>query len=193
MIYRTVSLYDLIKQEIGKDEIKKILSDFSCPINKDVEYFIQSKAYDFERVRLSRTYLVYALIDEQAVLVAMYSLGHKHVEIGTDLNVDMKKKIFGTTYPLGKSINTILIGQLSKNFKNGNNKYITGKLLMNLVFARIKEIDTLIPSVVIHVDCKDDANLRKYYEKSGFMLFKKQGDMLVYLMPTSNIFDLTIA
>ena len=40
MRYRTVSLYDLmsLEHEIGKSEIKKILSDFSCPLNEDVEF-----------------------------------------------------------------------------------------------------------------------------------------------------------
>ena len=50
MIYRTISLYDLLNQEIGKDKIMTILSDFSCPLNLDVEHFIHEKAYDFERV-----------------------------------------------------------------------------------------------------------------------------------------------
>lgn len=50
MIYRTISLYDLQRQNIGKDVIKNILSDFYCPLNSDVEDFVHKKAYDFERV-----------------------------------------------------------------------------------------------------------------------------------------------
>lgn len=75
MIYRTVSLFDLQQQKIGKNEIMEVLSNFSCPLNKEVEYFMHSKAYDFERVGLARTYLVYVFLneDEPSVLVAIYS------------------------------------------------------------------------------------------------------------------------
>lgn len=81
-----------------------ILLDFSCTDNKEVEDFIHEKAYDFERVGLSRTYLVYAypFKDKSPVLVAIYSLGQSNVIIDDNLTSKMKKKIFGTTYPIGK-------------------------------------------------------------------------------------------
>ena len=47
----------------------------------------------------------------------------------------------------------------------------------------------LFPSVVTHVDCKDVPELRKFYERFGFILFKKQDDMLVYLQPTNHILE----
>ena len=41
MNYFTVSLYDLLKRGVGKEDIMKILSDFSCPVNNDVEVRIE--------------------------------------------------------------------------------------------------------------------------------------------------------
>ena len=193
MIYRTISLYDLINQKVGEKAIKEILSDFSCPLNEDVDYFIHYKAYDFERVGLARTYLVYALIDDKPILVAFYSLGQSNVVISEDLSKNMKKKIFGTTYPIGKNIKTLLIGKLSKNFYNGYNQYIAGDILMGLVFEKIKEIHLLFPSVVIHIDCRNDIHLKRFYEKMGFQLFKENGDMLIYFMPTNNVVEKIIS
>lgn len=193
MIYRTISLYDLINQKVGEKAIKEILSDFSCPLNEDVDYFIHYKAYDFERVGLARTYLVYALIDDKPILVAFYSLGQSNVVISEDLSKNMKKKIFGTTYPIEKNIKTLLIGQLSKNFYNGYNQYIAGDILMGLVFEKIKEIHLLFPSVVIHIDCRNDIHLKRFYEKMGFQLFKENGDMLIYFMPTNNVVEKIIS
>jgi hypothetical protein len=91
-------------KKIGKENIMNILLDFSCTDNKEVEDFIHEKAYDFERVGLSRTYLVYAypFKDKSPVLVAIYSLGQSNVIIDDNLTSKMKKKIFGTTYPIGK-------------------------------------------------------------------------------------------
>lgn len=37
------------------------------------------------------------------------------------------------------------------------------------------------------IDCKDDEHLKKYYERYGFSLFKKNGDMLIYLLATNSI------
>ena len=60
---------------------------------------------------------------------------------------------------------------------------------MGLIFQRIKEIHTLFPSVAIHIDCEDKKELRRFYERYGFQLFKKQNDMLIYLMATNKILE----
>lgn len=187
MIYRTISLIDLINQ-VGKETVKDILSNFSCPLNEDVEYFIHKKAFDFERIGMARTYLIYAQPKgESPKLVAIYSLGQSTVEISDNLTRRMKRKMFGTTYPMGKNVKTLLIGQLAKNYRDNNDQYITGDILMRLVFERIKDVHMIFPSVVTHVDCKNIPELKKYYERYGFSLFKEKDDMLIYLIPTKEI------
>lgn len=183
----------MINQQIGKSEIDNILSDFSCPLNPDVESFIHYKAYDFERIGLARTYLVFAQLDSGLTYwVAVYVLGQSDVELASDLKPKHRKKMLGTSYPVGNNIKTLLIGQLAKNYTNGYNQYISGDTLMGLVFSRIKDIHTTFPSVVTHIDCKDEPHLRAYYEKHGFHLFKKIDDMLIYLLPTNTIFNETL-
>ena len=165
-----------------------ILSDFSCPLNLDVEHFIHEKAYDFERVGLARTYLIFAQPEpHRTYLAAIYSLGQSDVQLSDDIKPRHKKKMFGTSYPIGRNVKTLLIGQLAKNYTHGYNKYISGDILMGLIFSRIRDIHILFPSVVTHIDCKDDEHLKKYYERYGFSLFKKNGDMLIYLLPTNSI------
>ena len=102
-----------------------------------------------------------------------------------------KKSFFGTTYAFGKTINTHLIGQLSKNYTNGNDKLISGDLLIELAFERIKEKNMLSPSPVIHIDCKDESKLKQFYEKMGFVYFRKNEDkdLLMYLMPMKKVKD----
>ena len=39
MQYRIVNL-SVMLEELGEDAVKAILSDFSCPLNKDVEFFL---------------------------------------------------------------------------------------------------------------------------------------------------------
>ncbi|MBC6013362.1 hypothetical protein H8911_11810 [Holdemanella sp. L34] len=80
--------------------------------------------------------------------------------IDSKLTRKQKKSFFGTTYAFGKTNNTQLIGQLSKNYTNGNDKLISGDLLIELAFERIKEKNMLSPSPVIHIDCKDEPKLK---------------------------------
>lgn len=190
MKYRTVLLNDLIyRLELSEDEINSILAEFSCPLNEDVEYFVKNKAVQFEKVDLARTYLVYAIDNKKSKLCGMYALANGHLELDSDLTKKQKKDFFGTTCSLGRTINTHLIGQLSKNFTNGNDKLISGDLLIELAFERIKEKNMLSPSPVIHIDCKDEPKLRSFYEKMGFIYFKKNEDkdLLMYLMPMRKV------
>ena len=190
MKYLTISLHNMRKLGVGKGDIDKILSDFSCPLNSDVEEFVKLKAYDFDRVGLARTNLIYAFPNENhPILVALFTIGLSHIIVSEELSKNDKKRMFGTTYPIGGTLKTLLIGQLSKNYKNGYNQYITGETLMKLVFERIREIHQIMPSVVTHIDCKDLVPLRNYYEKFGFTMFKNQKNRLVYLMPTNEIMD----
>jgi hypothetical protein len=46
--YRVTNLIDIMSGS-GEDVAKKILSDFSCPKNKDVELFLKDKSIDFAK------------------------------------------------------------------------------------------------------------------------------------------------
>lgn len=51
-----VSLNRLINN-IGESETNKILSDFSCPLNLDIEDFLIKKSTTFEKQGISKTHL----------------------------------------------------------------------------------------------------------------------------------------
>ena len=75
-----VALKKLI-EEIGEDRAKEVLSDFSCPINKDIEEFIHQKAIEFEKQSISRTQLIYASYKKELVLVGYYTIATKTFNI----------------------------------------------------------------------------------------------------------------
>jgi len=74
---------------------------------------------------------------------------------------------------------------------NGNDKLISGDLLIELAFERIKEKNMLSSSPVIHIDCKDEPKLKQFYQKMRFVYFKKNEDkdLLMYLMPMKKVKD----
>ena len=41
------------------NELEKLLSSFSCKKDEDIEYFLQNRAIEFEKLSKARTYLVF--------------------------------------------------------------------------------------------------------------------------------------
>lgn len=56
--YGLVNLKDMV-QELGEERTKEILSEFSCPMNKDVEFFLHCKAIEFAKQGIAQTQLVF--------------------------------------------------------------------------------------------------------------------------------------
>ena len=68
---------------------------------------------------------------------------------------------------------------------------ISGDLLIELAFERIKEKNMLSPSPVIPVSYTHLTLPKQFYEKMGFVYFKKNEDkdLLMYLMPMKKVKD----
>ena len=62
---------------IGEESLYDLLSDFSCPKNPDVEYFLLHNAIEFTKKDQSITYLVFDA--EDASLVGYFSLTIKPI------------------------------------------------------------------------------------------------------------------
>ena len=185
MLYRTIALSDLIKKN-GKDTAKKVLSDFLCPKNKDVQDFMHYRAYPYEMAGLAKTYLVVAQEDDISHGVcAIYAITTKSITTDPKMPRKDREIAFGTSYAVGNPVNAILIGQLSKNYANGNDKYITGELLMSLIMEHVKRMAVLVPSVSVYVECDDKQPLRDYYQKFGSTFYGINPDgLLQYIIPT---------
>lgn len=192
MSFYIFTLKDMLKSDdnpmgsFGESEIKSILSDFSCPYNKDIESFIRVKAIEFSKQSVAETYLVYADYQERAVLVGYFTLANKmiviptkHKRISNGLRKRLSKfsmNIFNERIQSEDSlmIPSILIAQLSKNFNNGYNKLITGDELLNLAIAQIKKVQRLIGGKVCYLECEDKDFLLNFYSENGFVNFGKR-------------------
>lgn len=54
--------------KVGEPELLRIISDFSCPKNPDVEHFLKDSSVDFTRKNQSVTYLVLDMDDGALVI-----------------------------------------------------------------------------------------------------------------------------
>lgn len=51
------NLKDMI-DELGEQKVKAMLSEFSCPVNKEVEQLLHHKSIEFAKQGLSQTHLL---------------------------------------------------------------------------------------------------------------------------------------
>lgn len=181
--YIKVSLGMLIN-EIGEDEAKKILSNFSCKVsnlvhNKDVERFLHNKAIIFEQQQLSKTQLIFCSYKKNIVLVAYYTLSSKSFNITkAALSKSLRKKIakFATYDPLLK-IHTLpapLIAQLGKNYNNNYNTLITGDEVLKMACDDIRTTQSIVGGKVAYLECEDNPKLLDFYGRNGFVQFSKR-------------------
>lgn len=170
-----------ISEVMGEEYLQSIISDFSCPLNKDVELFLNKNAIEFAKQGLAATHLVFASFQKRPVLVGYFSLANKHFHIDLKkhgMSKSLKKRItkFGQyDNELKKHIiSAPLIGQLGKNYYNEYSKLITGDELLKLACEKVKEIQQNIGGKIVYLECEDAPKLVDFYQKNGFYNFGKR-------------------
>lgn len=182
-VYVSINLNDMIT-EIGEDETKKILSYFECPQNLDVQNFIRYKAIVFSQQGIARTHLIYWCNradgwGETKELVGYYTLASKSIVVHKNaVSKSIWKKVskFGNRAANSKEciFPSILIGQLGKNYAEGNNYLISGDELLNLALDKIKSVQNEIGGKFTYLECQDNLKLTNFYENNGFIKFGKR-------------------
>lgn len=175
--FEIVNILDMIGA-IGEAKLKKCLSDFSCPINSEIEQFVMNNAIGFAKKKLSVTYFV---VNEFGKITAIFSLAHKAIEIGNaNLSNSKRKKI--SRYAIldaetgSFTVSAFLIAQFGKNYAVNGGKDITGNELMDLTFEILEKVQHDIGGGIVFLECEDKENLLNFYqsEKNGFMPFNER-------------------
>jgi len=173
--YVEVSLLDLI-DKLGEDHVKEILSDFSCPLNKDVEYFLKNRAIEFAKQSITQTHTVFIQFQGKPRLVGYYSLTQKSISVKDEgLSKTLRRRIgkFGTRDVNNKRyiLPAPLIAQLGKNFTDGLNTQISGDELLKMALDQLRFIQQLIGGRVVYLECEDKPKLIDFYSRNGFVKF----------------------
>ncbi|HHX73897.1 MAG TPA: N-acetyltransferase [Firmicutes bacterium] len=173
--YFQVNLISLIEQ-IGEDKTQEILTDFSCPMNIDVEEFLKDKAVLFAQQQISATHLIFTSYKNSTVLVGYYTLAPKIIAVNRRcLSKRLQKRIakFAQFDQELKRYHLVatLIGQLGKNFKNNYNNLITGDELLLMACQKIKRIQMELGGKIVYLECEDKPVLTEFYERNGFVTF----------------------
>lgn len=176
--YKQIYLNEMIKQ-LGEDYVKDILSNFSCPLNKDVELFLKQKAIDFSKQGIAQTTLVFGSHKQKLELFGYYSLANKTIIVPKkSITKTMSKRVnrFGEYNEMAKGyvISAPLIAQLGKNFSNDLNMVMRGDELLQMACDKISEIHRVIGGRFTYLECEDNPNLLDFYSRNGFVSFGKR-------------------
>ncbi len=161
--------------EVGEAELNQLLSDFSCPINHDVEKFLKRSAIEFTKKNQSVTYLVFS---NDAALVGYFSIAVKPITVSADnFSNTMKRKIARVsewneeTRTFGLS--AYLIAQLGKNFTDNANLKISGQQLLEVAMTKVHELQYLAGGMVVFLEAENHKKLLEFYDSvNGFKAFE---------------------
>lgn len=108
-------------EKVGESELLRIISDFSCPKNPDVEHFLKNNSIEFTKKNQSVTYLVLDMDD--GVLVGYFTIALKPLTVRNEtVSNTVKRKIKRISEFDGVTnaytMSAYLIAQIGKNYAN---------------------------------------------------------------------------
>jgi len=159
-------------KRLGEETLVQLLSEFSCPLNPDVERFLKEQAIEFAKKHQAVTYLVLSL--EDAELLGYFSITIKPLVVKSFSN-SVKRKLARFS-EIDKSEQTYnlaayLIAQLGKNFNDRAKERITGQELLEAAIRQTQLLQYQAGGMVAFVEADNKDKLLSFYENYGFKRF----------------------
>lgn len=156
-------------ESLGEDEVRSILSDFSCPMNAEIEDFLHNKAIDFAKRKMSISYLVFN--DEQQ-LVGYFTLTHKTSIIASEAISKTSERKLAMHAKLDEctssyDVSAFLIAQFGKNYAVQDGAAINGNRLMDYVFDLLLRVQHLVGGGVVFLECEEKDKLLEFYQNDN--------------------------
>ena len=175
--YRIINIRRYIgneNPELGEDELLQILSEFSCPMNPDVERFLKHSSIEFTKKNQSVTYLVFSVTDGK--LLGYFTLALKPLTVrGETVSNTVKRKLLRISELDKKSdtytMSAYLIAQLGKNYSENDGKMITGAELLELAWDKIKATQYMFGGMVTFLEAENEEKLLSFYRNNRFSQF----------------------
>ncbi len=161
MNYGIENILTVIERD-GEEAVKADLSTFLCHANKDIQNFLQMKAIDFAKKRISITYLVFD--EETGSILGYFTLAHKVLYVpadGMSNNVKRRLERYGSFDKDTNSylMSAFLLAQFGKNYALNEEERIGGLDLMECVDSVLKKIQFQVGGGVVYLDSLDNEHL----------------------------------
>lgn len=163
--YTIMNILDLL-DSVGSEEVQKGLSYFFCPLNQEIENFLQKNAIDFSRKKLSITYLLLDNLD--GAILGYFTLAHKAIEIRNENMSNTTLRKLSSHARLDTDANSFtasafLLAQIGKNYGVEHGRRITGHELIGYANDIMADIQHRIGGGIIYLDCEDKQKLKNFY------------------------------
>ena len=163
--YAVMNILDFM-DVIGEDNLKVVLSEFSCPKNLEIEEFMRKNAIEFAKRKTSITYL---LVDDECRIHGIFAVTHKALQVtGQELSGTVRKKLqryAQADEETGElTLSAFLIGQFGKNYQYTDIATITGVQLMDAVFEVLENVQHQIGGGVVYLECEEKPQLLNFYQ-----------------------------
>jgi predicted GNAT family N-acyltransferase len=161
-------------KRLGEDKLIQLLSEFSCPLNPDVERFLKQQSIEFAKKHQAVTYLVMSL--EDAELLGYFSITIKPLVVKAEAFSNTIKRKLARFSEINKSEQTYniaayLIAQLGKNYNDRVKGRITGKELLEAAIRQTQFLQYHAGGMVAFVEADNNEKLMSFYENYGFKKF----------------------
>ena len=161
-------------KRLGEDKLVQLLSEFSCPLNMDVERFLKQQAIEFAKKHQAVTYLVLSLEDVE--LLGYFSITIKPLLVRAEPFSNTARRKLARFSEIDKgeqtyNIAAYLIAQLGKNFNDRARGRITGQELLEAAIRQIQILQYQAGGMVAFVEADDKEKLLSFYENYGFKRF----------------------
>ena len=166
--------------KLGEDKLVKLLSEFSCPLNSDVERFLKQQSVEFAKKHQAVTYLVLSL--EDAELLGYFSITIKPLVIKAEPFSNTAKRKLARFSEMNQNEQTYniaayLIAQLGKNFNERVMGRITGRQLLEAAIRQTQVLQYQAGGMVTFVEADNKEKLLSFYESYGFKRFDTRQTM----------------
>jgi len=182
MALKILKLGDLIKTHT-EEELSAFLHSFET-INAqyivgadDVQNFLRTKAIQFEKMDLARTYFVMSTYQGIPLVAGYFAISNKPLSISkknfATLSKSAKRRLMGVGYKTEQDsyeISGYLLGQLGKNYSAVARKAntVTGNDLLALSYIEIKKAHELVGGRILYLECENHYKVEEFYFKNGF-------------------------
>jgi|SRR5690625_481528 len=200
MALNIVALNELLyKSSYSEEDIKKLLFSFETissiaePGVNDVEYFLHNRAIQYEKLSLSRTFLVMSTYQGNSFIAGYFSISQKPLVINKNnfnkLSNNLKKRLMGVghrTEQKSYGIQGFLLGQIGRNFSEvaTKAKSVSGDDLLFLAYKKIQEAHRLVGGRIVYLECEDIDKVKSFYKRNGFAEiehFKSSNGMCIFV------------
>ena len=160
--------------KLGEEKLRQLLSEFSCPLNVDVQHFLRQQAIEFSKKHQAVTYLVLSV--EDAELLGYFSITIKPLVVRAEPFSNTVRRKLARFSEMDRSEQTYniaayLIAQLGKNYSDRAKDRITGHELLEAAIRQLQILQYQVGGMVAFVEADDNEKLLSFYENYGFKRF----------------------